>query len=300
MTNYSMADIVSITGIKAHTLRKWESRYNFIEAKRTATNIRFYTDEQLRKLLNINILTRNGYRISKIDGMSDAQIHEVVSKILLETTPHDDLNALILCMLEMNEIDFNEIMSKNISKHGLLKTITDVLYPFLNHIGVLWRTNKAMPAQEHFISNLIKQKMFSAIDTIPSKDESCPTIVFYLMEVESHEIGLLLANYIAKELGWRTIYLGSNVPLENIKDVLEITKPHLMMTMFTMLRASQIEILISSINKYTTVTLAVSGSGNIENSVETSNQVIYLNNPDEFIKLLNLKQKSFHSKRSLV
>ena len=300
MTNYSMADIVSITGINAHTLRKWESRYNFIVPKRTTTNIRFYTDDQLRKLLNIGILTRNGYRISNIDTMSDEQIHKVVSKILLETTPQDDIKALIVSMLEMNEIAFNEIMSKYITKHGFLKTTTDLLYPFLNHVGVLWGTNKAMPAQEHFISNLIKQKMFSAIDAIAPKNESCPTILLYLVEGESHEIGLLLANYIAKELGWRTFYLGSNVPLENIKDVLEITKPHLMMTIFTMLRPAKMEELISSIIKETTVTLAISGGGYIEHSVKGFNQATYLKNPNEFIELLNQKQKSITSENSIL
>ncbi|WP_041633133.1 MerR family transcriptional regulator [Maribacter sp. HTCC2170] len=298
MSNYSMADIVSITGINAHTLRKWESRYSFIVPKRTATNIRYYTDDQLRKLLNIGILTRNGYRISHIDTLTDEQIHEVVSKILLDTTPQDDINALIVSMLEMNEIDFNEIIERYIAKHGLLKTITELLYPFLNHIGVLWGTNKAMPAQEHFISNLIKQKMYSAIDAIPSKDETSPTIVLYLVEGENHEIGLLLANYIAKELGWRTFYLGSNVPLENIKDVLEITKPHLMLTMFTMLRPAKIEKLITSLYKDTTVTLAVSGGMNIESSLDGFKQVVHLKNPNEFIDLLNQKQNSLLSEAS--
>ncbi|MFS4457344.1 MerR family transcriptional regulator [Maribacter sp. 2304DJ31-5] len=297
MSTYSMSDIVSITGINAHSLRKWESRYDFIAAKRTATNIRYYTDDQLRKLLNIGILTRNGYRISNINTMSDDQIHEIVSKILLKATPQDDINALIVSMLEMNEMSFNDILGKHISKYGLLKTVTDLLYPFLNHVGVLWGTNKAMPAQEHFISNLIKQKMFSAIDTIPSKDQSYPTILLYLVEGESHEIGLLLANYIAKQLGWRTFYLGSNVPLENIKDVLEITKPQLMMTIFTMLRPAKIEELFVSLLKNTTVTLAVSGNGIFKNSLETPNRVIYLNNPKEFIELLNQEQNSFTSEK---
>jgi len=289
-----MADIVSITGIKSHTLRKWESRYSFIVPKRTVTNIRYYTDDQLRKLLNIGILIRNGYRISKIDAMSDLEIHEIVSKILLDTTPQDDINALIVSMLEMNELVFNEILDKNFSKLGLLGTFTDLLYPFLNHIGVLWGTNKAMPAQEHFISNLIKQKIYSAINAIPSKDETAPTIVLCLMEGENHEIGLLLANYMAKELGWRTFYLGANVPMANIKDVLEITKPELMLTIFTMSRPAQIEKLIASLKDDTAVTLAVSGSGTLENLEEIFEDVLYLKNPHEFIQHLNQRQSLFN------
>ena len=116
MSTYSMSDIVTLTDIKAHTLRKWESRYSFLEPKRTQTNIRYYTDDQLRLLLNIGILLRNGHRISHIDKMSEQELHDSVSRILLEAEPQDDINALILCMLEMNESGFNEIMSRHIMR----------------------------------------------------------------------------------------------------------------------------------------------------------------------------------------
>jgi DNA-binding transcriptional MerR regulator len=288
-----MADIVSITGIKAHTLRKWETRYGFIEPKRTETNIRYYTDDHLRKLLNIGILTRNGYRVSNIDIMSDGQIHEIVSKILLEASPQDDINALIVSMLEMNEISFNEIMSRHITRYGLLQATTDLLYPFLNHVGVLWGTNKAMPAQEHFISNLIKQKMFSAIDAIPNKKGNLPKIVLFLMEGESHEIGLILAYYIAKELGWKVYYLGQNVPANNIKEVLDISRPNLMMTIYTILRPDSLEKNLNIILQGTNTPLAISGGRYIGDTTNSLPRTLYIENPSEFIELLNQERNIF-------
>jgi len=299
MSNYSMAEIVSITGIKAHTLRKWESRYNFITPKRTETNIRFYTDDQLRKLLNVGILVRNGYRISTIDAFSEEELHDIVSEIQLKASPQDDINALILSMLEMNENSFNEIFGRHIMRYGLLTTVTNLIYPFLNHVGILWGTNKAMPAQEHFISNLIKQKMFSAIEAIPLKKENSPSIVLFLMEGESHEIGLTLAYYIAKELGWRVFYLGQNVPIYNIKDVLKITQPNLMMTINTMIRPEKMLEIISSITKDTTTPLAISGGTQITDAMKTLDQIIHLKSPEEFIELLKQKPNSFDLKKSI-
>lgn len=299
MSNYSMAEIVSITGIKAHTLRKWESRYSIIKPKRTETNIRYYTDDQLRKLLNIGILIRNGYRISIIDAMAEDELNDLVSKIQLKTSPQEDINSLILCMLEMNENNFNEILGRHIMRSGLMTTITNLIYPFLNHVGILWGTNKAMPAQEHFISNLIKQKMFSAIEAIPIKKGNAPSIVLFLMEGESHELGLLLAYYIAKELGWRVYYLGQSVPSHNIKDVLTITHPDLMMTINTMVRPEKMMETISHILKDTFTPLAISGGSQIADPIKTFDQLIHLKSPDDFIELLQQKQNSFDLKKSI-
>ncbi len=292
MSTYSMADIVSLTGIKAHTLRKWETRYNFLEPKRTETNIRFYTDDQLRMLLNIGILLRNGHRISHIDKMSQGEINNTVSEILLEASPKDDINALILCMLEMNEVRFSEILGRHIMRSGLIKTITNLVYPFLNHVGVLWGTNKAMPAQEHFISNLIKQKILSAIEAIPHPKDSAPKIVLFLMEEETHEIGLLLAYYLAKELGWKTFYLGQNVPQEDLKAVLQLVRPQLMMTLLTLSRPQKTKDLITTLLNSTTTPIAIAGSAKFIEDVEESDQVIVLNNPEEFITLLNEKKET--------
>ncbi|MFH6603380.1 MerR family transcriptional regulator [Maribacter algicola] len=292
MSTYSMSDIVSLTDFKAHTLRKWETRYNFLEPKRTDTNIRYYTDDQLRMLLNIGILLRNGHRISHIDKMSQKELNNKVSEILLKASPKDDINALVLCMLEMNEVRFSEILGRHIMRSGLMKTITNLVYPFLNHVGVLWGTNKALPAQEHFISNLIKQKILSAIEAIPHPKDDAPKIVLFLMEEETHEIGLLLAYYLAKEMGWKTFYLGQNVPQEDLRSVVQLVKPQLMMTLLTISRPLKTKTLINSLLASTTSPIAMAGSAKLLKNLEESDQIVVLKSPEEFIGLLNEKMES--------
>jgi MerR family transcriptional regulator, light-induced transcriptional regulator len=216
MSSYSVAQVETLTGIKAHTLRVWERRYNFLHPKRTSTNIRYYSDEQLRKLLNIGILVRHGYRISQLDQMSDDEINALITEILANPSEENgnEIKGLTLSMLSMNEEEFDKIFSRQLMHKGLLSTITDLIYPFLRHVGVLWSTKKAMPAQEHFISNLIRQKIISAIENLPLAPAAAPAILLFLLEGEDHEIGLLLATYIAKDLGWRVCYLGQNVPAQ--------------------------------------------------------------------------------------
>ena len=289
---YSVADIVSITGIKAHTLRKWESRYGFITPNRTETNIRYYTDDQLRKLLNVGILLRNGYKVSRIDALSEEELHQSVSEILLEASPQDDINALIIAMLEMKEAAFNEIWEKHSSQYGLLKTVTQLLYPFLNHVGVLWGTNRAMPAQEHFISNLIKQKLLGAVNALPSAPKGSRRIVLFLMEGENHEIGLILAYYIAKKLGWHVYYLGQNVPTRDLTEVLRITEPELIMTMYTIIRPDNMRKNLEAILKTTEVPLLISGDEYVAESVNDMDQVRFLQNPEAFIEILKNTQSS--------
>jgi len=292
MATYSMAEIVTLTGINAHTLRKWESRYDFIIPHRTDTNIRYYSDEQLRKLLNIGILVRNGSRISQIDKMSDTEINDRVSNTLVHSQNSDEIDALIISMIKMDELAFDKTIDRNIGSKGLLATVTEVIYPFLNQIGILWTTHKAMPAQEHFISNLIRQKIFSAIEKLPLAKPDSPKIVLFLLEDEDHELGLLLANYIAREMGWRVYYLGTKVPLENIEQVIEIANPNLLLSLFILNRPKWVKSKIDLLTAKTSLPIAVSGNYNNMIAIE-SDQVTCLKNPGEMISLLSNGNKTF-------
>lgn len=290
MTKYSMNQIVTLTGIKAHTLRKWETRYSFLEPDRTDTNIRFYSDNQLKKLLNISVLTRNGYRISKIDKMSDDEIHDVVTNKLLASNTEDEISTLVLSMLEMNEVKFDNIIKSQIIKRGLLKTTIELIYPFLYQVGVLWGVNKVMPVQEHFISNLIKKRFFSTIDLLPYPKDDAPLIVMFLPENEYHEIGLLLAYYIARELGWKVCYLGQNVPTNNIKQVINEIKPNAMLTMFVTYSDESVEAKVNSILEQGDIPLFVSGNPVNLEKIVGDNRIIHLTKPDDLIN--NLKKLS--------
>ncbi|WP_370100630.1 MerR family transcriptional regulator [Xanthomarina gelatinilytica] len=288
MSVYTMAQIVALTGVKAHTLRKWETRYNFLEPERTDTNIRYYSDKQLKKLMNIGILTRNGYRISKIDKMSDEEIHKHIATTLIESSEEDDISALIISALEMDEVTFDSILKEQIVKRGLLQTTTQIIYPFLNQIGVLWGINKVMPAQEHFVSNLIKKKMFAAIDALPYPKEDAPVIMMFLTENEHHEIGLLLAYYMARDLGWKVYYLGQNVPTENIQQVIDIVKPNAMLSMFITPTQESVKTKLDAILEQTNVPYWVSGNPAVIEDVMEDDRIGFISKPDELI--LKLKQ----------
>lgn len=234
MRTYSVAQVEMLTGIRAHTLRIWERRYSIIKPLRTDTNIRYYTDDQLKQLLNINILLRNGYRISKLDKMPDDKIYSLVADIIDNSseTNQDDIDALSLAMIELSESDFNAVFNKHVMKSGLQNTMVDLVYPFLNHVGVLWATNKVNSSQEHFISNLIRQKLISAIEALPMVQGPAPTLLLFLVDGEHHELGLLLAQYIAKGLGYQVHYLGQNVPIEDLTAIVNQIEPKVLVTFF--------------------------------------------------------------------
>ena len=284
MITYSVAQVEALTGIKAHTLRIWERRYDFLTPERTPTNIRFYSDDQLKKLLNFGILVKNGYRVSKLGKMTDEEVYLEVEKVLSDPSSemNDEMKGLTLCMLEMNEEEFDNIFERQVIRKGFLKTITEVIYPFLQYVGVLWTTNKAMVAQEHYISNLIKQKLISAIERLAIPPKDAPSIVLFLLEGEEHEIGLLLASFMAKSMGWKIYYLGQAVPLVNIKKVIAIAEPRLIMSMFITPKTHKINNFIDAVLDGNPVPYIVSGSIENMEAITESDRVLKISSPDEF------------------
>jgi len=251
MAFYSIKDLEKISGIKAHTIRIWERRYNLIEPQRTATNIRYYNDEDLKRILNVSILNQNGYKISKIAQMSDVQLRDRVIDLCLDTHNSDvQIESLLVAMLEMEESKFSNVLTNSIIKQGFESTVETILFPFLDRIGILWQAGTINPAQEHFISNLIRQKLIVAIDTemqnfIPKADK---TIVFFLPENEMHEIGLLFYSWVARKEGYNVVYLGASVPTKDLNVVVEVRKADAMFTSFvSALKKEELETLMNEI-----------------------------------------------------
>lgn len=233
MSTYSIKDLEQLSGIKAHTLRIWEQRYNLLLPKRTDTNIRFYDDADLKLILNVALLNDNGYKISKIAGMSGVEMKEEVIKLTEKTLTHDDqINALTICMVEMDEERFDKVLSTNILKIGFEQTMLNIIYPFMSKIGVLWQTGAINPAQEHFISNLIRQKLIVAIDAQIYKGGG-KKFLLYLPEGEHHEISILFAAYLIKLKGHKVIYLGQSTPDDDLDSVYNLHLPEYLMTVIT-------------------------------------------------------------------
>ncbi len=233
MSTYSIKDLEQLSGIKAHTLRIWEQRYDLLSPKRTETNIRYYDDADLKLILNVALLNDNGFKISKIASMKPGEIQEEVMKLTERSLVHDDqIHALTICMIEMDEERFEKVLSSNILKLGFEQTMLNVIYPFMSKIGILWQTGAINPAQEHFISNLVRQKLIVAIDGQVTHSNGKKFLLF-LPEGELHEISLLFAAYLIKNKGHKVIYLGQSTPNEDLLAVYKLHQPEFLLTVIT-------------------------------------------------------------------
>ena len=217
--DFTIKDLENISGIKAHTIRIWEKRYNLLEPKRTDTNIRYYSHENLQKILNVVLLSKNGFKISIIAKMSREEMLLQSREVAFGSNTNDAaINDFKLAMFQFDKVLFDKTYKKLLLKKHFEKIVKDVFIPFLNHIGLLWQTDTILPAHEHFISNLIAQKIHLNIELITTiVNESNKTYVLFLPENEIHELGLLYLNYELLLKGNRTIYLGQNLPLDNLK-----------------------------------------------------------------------------------
>jgi|688.fasta_scaffold16081_4 DNA-binding transcriptional MerR regulator len=220
MADYKIKDLETLTGIKAHTIRIWEKRYNLLEPNRTETNLRSYTDRELQDILLVNLLNQNGYKISKIADLSREERVLRANKIHAASSPNVGINKLIYALVEMDEQAFDIIIQKLVDEHGIESTFTNFLVPFLERIGVMWLTDSISVAQEHFISMLIRQRLTVEIDKIRyTQDANSKAAVLYLPENEWHDIGLLYYYFVLKKNGWRIYYLGQSTPIEGVKEV---------------------------------------------------------------------------------
>ncbi len=234
MIKYSIKDLEKITGIKAHTIRIWEKRYGIVNPSRTETNIRYYSDEDLRHLMNVAILNKFGYKISNIQSMSVAEVAKSVLELSNQDIDNDHLvDNLVMAMIELDEQRFDKIISSAIIKNGFDDTFEHLLRQFLEKIGVLWQTGSVNPAQEHFISQLIRQKLILAIDGQHDQKANQKTFLLFLPEQEYHEMALLYMYYLIRKAGHHVIYLGQNVPMINLKDIFEIHKIDYLLTSLT-------------------------------------------------------------------
>lgn len=235
MAVYSIRDLEKLSGIKAHTIRIWEQRYGVIAPKRTKTNIRYYQDDDLKFLLNVSLLNKNGVKISKIAKMSRQALAEKVATIAeINFENSTQLDALTLSMIEMDEQKFDRIVSMNIQQLGFERTMLEVIYPFLDKLGVLWLTGSINPVQENFISYLIRQKIIVAIDQEPiPQGKQVKKFIIYLPEGEKQELTLLFMHYILKSRRNQVLYLGQDISVADLRDACKVHKPDFIFTMIS-------------------------------------------------------------------
>lgn len=232
MAIYSIRDLEKLTGIKAHTIRIWEQRYGMVKPARTDTNIRYYTDENLRLLFNIALLNRHGFKISKLAKMSQEDIAARVADIAENNgSQNSQIDALTLAMIDLDEATFDRIFSTYTLENGFERTMVELVYPFLDKLNVLWLTNSVSPAHEKFIGHLIRRKLMCAIDNEPAvTSRDAATFLLYLPDDESQELTLLFMHYLLRSRRQRVVYLGYKISLSDLEDATQPLRPDYVFT----------------------------------------------------------------------
>ena len=234
MNKFTIKDLENLSGIKAHTIRIWEQRYAFLKPQRTATNIRYYSNLELKTLLNISLLNKYGYKISHINRMNNDELRDKILTLSNSQAQQERIvNDLIQHMIDLDMEDFEHVLDNFIATKGVEKAITFIIFPFLERIGILWLTDHINPAQEHLVTNIVRQKIIVGIENIITPIVLKTKVLLFMPENEHHELGLLFLQYLLKSRGVKTIYLGANVPVKDLEFVVALKKPNYIYTHLT-------------------------------------------------------------------
>jgi DNA-binding transcriptional MerR regulator len=234
MNVFTIKDLENLSGIKAHTIRIWEQRYNFLKPNRTDTNIRYYGNQELKTILNISLLNKYGYKISHINKMTEQELRTKIVSLSDRIAQQERLvNELIAYMIDLDIESYERILDSFILAKGIDKAITQIVFPFLHRVGVLWVTNHINPAQEHLVTNVIRQKLIVGIEGMMTHRRTDKTVLLFLPEGEHHELGLLYVYYLLKTQGVRILYLGEDVPLDDVEFVCHQKTPDYLYTHLT-------------------------------------------------------------------
>lgn len=234
MGQFSISDLEQLSGIKAHTIRMWEQRYGLLRPVRTATNIRLYCDDDLRRLLNVTTLCGRGRRISQVARLTDAEIKDAVLACCDDAHDyHRQVNALLAAMLAFDEQRLNQLLTDATARLGFEQMMLFVAYPLLQRIGIMWMAGTVNPAQEHLLAHLLRQKILVATDALPNVPTTARRWVLFLPADELHELALLFMNYALRARGQHTLYLGQNLPTTELGAVCETYQPDAVVTVLT-------------------------------------------------------------------
>ncbi|MET4073593.1 MerR family transcriptional regulator [Hymenobacter sp. UYCo722] len=234
MGHFSISDLEQLSGIKAHTIRMWEQRYSLLRPVRTATNIRMYSDDDLRRLLNVTTLCGRGQRISQVARLSDTEIKAAV--LACSDDAHDyhrQVNALLAAMLGFDEPHLNQLLNDATVRLGFENMMLRVAYPLLQRIGLMWLAGTVDLSQEHMLAHLLRQKLLAATDALPSVPTTARRWVLFLPADELHELALLFMNYLLRARGQHTLYLGQNLPTVGLLNVDAAYRPDAVATVLT-------------------------------------------------------------------
>ena len=287
MQTYSIADLEKLSGIKSHTIRIWEKRYNIVSPERTDTNIRAYNDDQLKKILNISFLINNGLKISKIASLS---LDELSTKVISLTSSTDSfeaqINDFVICSLQFDEPLFDKTYNSLRKTHSLSYIYENIFIPTLRRIGALWSSGELFPAQEHFLSNLIKQKFYHAIEEAESTIKRGKKAYLFLPPWEDHDFALLYSHMVLKENGFDVVNVGKTISFESILQCVDKIKPDILFTTFIVgQKVTLLQKFCDDLYNHSKTKLFFAGNPELLRLVNTHGKVFY--SLDEFDRFFN-------------
>ncbi len=287
MGQYSIKDLESLSGVKAHTIRIWEQRYQLLHPSRTPTNIRFYTDDDLKTLLNVSLLNKHGIKISNIATMDKVAMGEKVLNVTSSSSDEDVLTeSLLRSMLDFDEDRFEKALNTAIMREGFEKAFVHVLLPLMQRTGVLWISGSVKPSQEHFISNLIRRKLCVAIDNIfHDKEKPSKKFLLFLPEGETHELLLLFTEYILRKSNHQVAYIGCSLPSDDITFVYRKFKPDVLLTYVTVpLKSVSVQQFIDGLSEtFPALKIIVGGFQMNDESLKLPNNVARINSLEDLM-----------------
>ena len=231
---YSISDLEQLSGVRAHTIRMWEQRHGILRPGRTASNIRTYSDADLRHLLTVAALCGQGRRISQVARLSAEELGQA---LLAGCADADDcnsqVNALLVALLAFDEPRLHALLTVAARRLGFEDMMLRVAYPLLQRIGLMWLAGTLTPAQEHLLAHLLRQKLLAATEGLPPVPATAPRWLLFLPEGELHELALLFMNFALRRRGQHTLYLGQNLPLADLAAVCATYAPHAVTTVLT-------------------------------------------------------------------
>ena len=290
MSNYSIRDLEQLSGIKAHTIRIWEQCYNIIQPKRTDTNIRMYDDQDLKLVLNISLLKDHGYKISDIAKFSLDEISQEVMAISDQKLNYpDQIHALTIAMIDLDEDRFEKIISTNFLQNGFENTMLNIIYPFLTRIGTLWLTGSIGPAQEHFMSNLIRQKVIVAIDgQVIKYHPNSKKFLLFLPEGELHEISLLFTSYVIRAHHHRVVYLGQTLPFNELVFAYDVHQPDYVFASITSVPAhDEVQTYVNKLcQQFPKAQILLTGYQVVGQDIEVGANCTIINKLEDLVELL--------------
>ncbi len=249
---YFIKDVENITGIKAFTIRVWEQRYGMLVPQRTDTNIRYYEEEDLKYMMNVALLNHHGYKISKIAEMTREEVQRRTLHISENNSSYQNqVQSLTNAMIAFDEKEFNKVLSINILKLGMMETTTEIIFPFLQHVGILWLSGSINVAHEHFITNLVKQRLYVSIDQVTTpRLADAKKFILFLPNGENHELSLLFASYILKTRGHEVVYIGSSTPIDDLNQLCKVHKPDVLFCAITNANSNMpIQVYVNTLNR---------------------------------------------------